>query len=856
MRDSHLTFPALLLAVFAAPAPLSPQPRVPVPSPNNPYGVVSRVVGFTDSEGVHAHHELMRALVGEWGYAAKAGHVPSPHDEAEINLIRNRAHRIIPLFGGGYPTEKHRAPNGTPRRDPDGSFRTAAAVYGDWFREAKRRQLPIFTFEVMNEINGDGAWTPEIYARWLYDLCVAIHEAHPAVGVCSCGMAGSGADYYDRMLAAVPQLKDVVDFWNLHPYCANHPPDYDKDDTAVKGHHWTRRVLEKHGVKTPRFILSELGYELGDGKDNRYPRIDEENRARYMVEAFQKVYAPDRQVVAACPFELWDLDQNWDAWDWIKWDGTLTPQYKAVAALPKPKGSDWLPRGRASVRGRVTDAATGRPVPRAYVWTFPGYYAATTDEKGAYVIDGLPPGAYQVRGDRSAFARPPPRDVTAGAGGAASADFVMTRTGLLPGGFDAAGKPTVGAGWQTFDGRDHPECFALDGAVKRGGASSQRMAATPELQPLIWAAAAPLSAVHGRIYTAEVWVKMRGVRRGDRRGPVLELQIADNRAQSLAASRAAPSADGDADWQPLTAAIACPPGGRRVRVNLALDAEAGECWFDDLFVHETPWPLPSDLASGWTKKAESGGRGTIAGTVTDDDGEPVAGATVSTQPGCLAAVTGADGAFSLKGAPAGTYAVRAAWKDLDPVSAEVKLAGGPASCALVLRRARRPAELQNPGFEGHGPDPGYIVGWKKWGTLDGILEQGKTIFADTTAHGGVRFLHSGAGSNTKSGGVFQTVTVEPGRTYRFGGWHRTMQVGGEKGQTATRFGIDPAGGEDPAAKGVVWSPFAWHEGSWQEAGVEAAAKGKYLTVFIEFQQIQGNEWNANWVDDVELRMAK
>ncbi len=35
----------------------------------------------------------------------------------------------------------------------------------------------------------------------------------------------SGADYYDVMLTFKPELKEVVDFWGLHPYPANNPPE-------------------------------------------------------------------------------------------------------------------------------------------------------------------------------------------------------------------------------------------------------------------------------------------------------------------------------------------------------------------------------------------------------------------------------------------------------------------------------------------------------------------------------------------------------------------------------------------------------------------------------------------------------
>ena len=234
-------------------------------------------------------------------------------------------------------------------------------------------------------------------------------------------------------------------------------------------------------------------------------------------------------------------------------------------------------------------------------------------------------------------------------------------------------------------------------------------------------------------------------------------------------------------------------------------------------------------------------------------GRPLKDVTVCTQPGNFWCITDKDGFYTIQNIPFGKYKVRAFYQDFDGKETEIEIGEKPGRWDFTFGREKQIGQIYNPGFEEHGPEPGYTPGWKKYGTIDGILEQGKTIFAHVKAHSGIRFLHSGAGSNTKNGGVYQVVGVKQNKKYRLSAWIQTAQVGGEKGDTATRIGIDPRGDEDPYSRGIIWSSYETSEGDWKQIWVEAVAEQPVITIFLEFKQLQGNTWNANWLDDVELK---
>jgi protocatechuate 3,4-dioxygenase beta subunit len=121
--------------------------------------------------------------------------------------------------------------------------------------------------------------------------------------------------------------------------------------------------------------------------------------------------------------------------------------------------------GSASVRGMVTDRATGQPIPGAPVRlsTLPrplrslpggisiGSDVAFTDDRGQYTFPDVAPGGYTIRAEAAGFLLPSheatasqPLDI--GAEAEIVVDFALTRGAVISGRvFDEAGEPLSGA---------------------------------------------------------------------------------------------------------------------------------------------------------------------------------------------------------------------------------------------------------------------------------------------------------------------------------------------------------------------------------------------------------------------------
>jgi hypothetical protein len=561
---------------------------------NNPYGMMTMSGGGADTTGMLYHFELARDFCGEWGYIRTGGAVsPDAVDEAVRTIVGARAMHLIPVWSAFSVPDKYWDPNQheQPKADPDGSYTTFGNAYEQWARAFYERGLSIPYFEYGNEVNGGFYGDhPEVYAR----MCIAVSEAlkrvDPKIRFGTAGMAGCGCDFYEKMLTQVPELKDHVDFWGLHPYAANHPPGYTDElgDYGVGSHRWLAKVLAQHGVEHPVFIMTETGYELGNEKDNRFPKITEELRAEYLVAAFTKIWAPDPRVRGVMPFMLQDTRwSNWNGWDFIRGDFSHTPMYDAIAALPKPRGEDYMPSGPCTVRGRIVDRDLGRGVDHYLVWIRRadfGCYAAVTDAEGNYGITDVPAGRYLISGFRDGFEATPVKEINLRR--TATFDARVTRTGFLAD-FQAAGEAPVAPGWTAMSGGAG---YTLDREVKRTGEVSQRMEADGGLRG-VWNITGYESCLPDHVYAAEVWVRARGLAVGDRPGVGLTLHITDSYNRVLASATVTVPDEGDYDWRPVTLALASVPEGRRLRVELTVDARAGTVWFDDPFLHEADWPL-------------------------------------------------------------------------------------------------------------------------------------------------------------------------------------------------------------------------------------------------------------------------
>lgn len=166
-----------------------------------------------------------------------------------------------------------------------------------------------------------------------------------------------------------------------------------------------------------------------------------------------------------------------------------------------------------------------------------------------------------------------------------------------------------------------------------------------------------------------------------------------------------------------------------------------------------------------------------------------------------------------------------------------------------------PGSLRNPGFE----DGFAQTAWIRYGVFDSSGNSGIQTgpWFNILPHGGAYFAGSASSYGTKNGGFYQRVTgFEAGKSVTFTAWVCTYNKGSaDPARTNNRIGIDPAGGTDPAAAGIVWSPRVATQYAWQQVSVEATATGTSITFLLEAQQLSAVEWNLNAFDDCAVTQA-
>lgn len=901
MRPSFHVLSALVMAVAVSSSLCEAQaPRSPNPSEQQRQGNVWGInLGWHcdwSTAGTTRLLGLARTLVGDWGYV-RHGISPEPDVErVRRNMAMIRAHHLIPIAGGAHPDAKF-CDEGKPypRLDADGTMRTAARHRAAIWRTMYEAGIPWYVVEVMNEVNIGNGFPPEKYAQWLYDFAVEVKQAYPGLKVCSCGMAGSGAEYYDRMLTHRPELKDVVDFWGFHPYGANNPPEVPPAETTLRSHELTARVLAKHGVSPIRLMATETGYELEigpTGKNPAHPPIREDNRAEYMARAFRDYYVPDQRLEMVAPFMLWDLPwHGWDGWSYMEHSGEPKPIYYASMNEPKTGGRDWMPTGAARVTGRVTWGTSGIGIPRVIVYVEPGLYGGVTDDLGEYEITGLPEGTYQIRIFADDWRALPPQRIDARGRKPVRYDAQLERASLVASHLGEPGRPgrtPHPVSWAPQDASLQPSDYALDPqTLAPDGVASLRIQGQAGSERGLYTYGPYNCAYPNEVYLAEVFVRGAASRGRNSQtttgsGPWLELAATSGRGEVLSTAKVfAPGFRPDGKWHRLTAAVLGPPRTSRLRISLGVDDADGDYWFGALFAGEADFPLPTDArqrTTGYVAPLDAQNRelfaqtitdikqrhpslrtGTIAGEVTDFRGRPIARACVASDAPVFVAVTDRDGRYRLT-VPAGTpVRVRAFAPGMGPAVSEPLRVAADQEAALDLHcpALPAPAELVNGGFNRFTPDQaGLLHGWSSFGDTDGTTASTKMIFGVPSYEGeGLYFAQ--AGSNVKNGGAYQIVQATPGAKYRFTGrvYTRTEGSVSKPLDNNCRIGIDPTGGHDPDAVDVIWSEPTESEQEWTLLMLEATAQTERLTVFIRHEMRRANTWNLTLFDDMRLVKA-
>lgn len=246
--------------------------------------------------------------------------------------------------------------------------------------------------------------------------------------------------------------------------------------------------------------------------------------------------------------------------------------------------------------------------------------------------------------------------------------------------------------------------------------------------------------------------------------------------------------------------------------------------------------------------------GTLSGTVRSG-GTGVGGAIVTLSPGDYSQETQPDGAYSFTTLPAGTYTVTA-WKPChaQATSPPVAVQAGGASVA-DLDLAALANLLTNPGFESSAAGSPVAAPWYSFG--DGLTAYSSLNWA-IPSHGGSKFAGSVVSWGVRNGGAYQRVSAVSGAAYVASGYlFSDSWQGGDRqneypGNCRARIGLDPLGGTNPAAVSVVWSAWNTSFNKYGPSSVWATAGASFITLFLQYAQQDGHEWNKNAFDDLCL----
>lgn len=156
--------------------------------------------------------------------------------------------------------------------------------------------------------------------------------------------------------------------------------------------------------------------------------------------------------------------------------------------------------------------------------------------------------------------------------------------------------------------------------------------------------------------------------------------------------------------------------------------------------------------------------------------------------------------------------------------------------------------LKNPGFESPYDGDGSASNWVRWDRVsaadqfddceNGYHKSPRWGQATDFKHGGSSSQYVGNNWDTWAGGVWQTVSVVPGTTYRFTFYGRGYGSMDTNDPSFTGLNMNMKAGLDPNGSGlwsdgdVAWSGIGNPHDTWQQFAVEATATGDKMTVFV------------------------
>jgi hypothetical protein len=182
-------------------------------------------------------------------------------------------------------------------------------------------------------------------------------------------------------------------------------------------------------------------------------------------------------------------------------------------------------------------------------------------------------------------------------------------------------------------------------------------------------------------------------------------------------------------------------------------------------------------------------------------------------------------------------------------------------CGVLVFSGQSVADqLTNNGFEDLGisetvPYPHQRApGWSEYGAKPIVLYVNGQGSWQTDPYELTQYVGEAASWEAKAGGYYQTVAVTPGSSGTVRGWVHILNMENPGAPNVAKIGIDPAGGTDPLAAGVIWASTDVDTGDgWvQVKSAPVVASAAVVTVFLDYTLSLADNGNAVFFDLVEL----
>jgi len=236
---------------------------------------------------------------------------------------------------------------------------------------------------------------------------------------------------------------------------------------------------------------------------------------------------------------------------------------------------------------------------------------------------------------------------------------------------------------------------------------------------------------------------------------------------------------------------------------------------------------------------------------------PAAGAEIILEEPGLTTVADSQGNFGFASVPTGRHTLRVQAVGQGSVTRD----------ADVTADGQAFAEIATTAYTNHlaGSDNNPMAGWTAFGSFNGEFNSGSYSVAARTGPKWMGYVTNwpDMSAGEHGGGIFRTMSVEPGRRYRFGGFIQTRAFGSDHdpidGLAVARIGVDPGGGTDHHRPDVEWARMRFTSGKWMEQTVDFTAQGSAVTLFAHHKWEYFYEtpvWYIAAFDDLWLGLPK